>query len=455
MTTFKGKLLLLTIIFSISCFAQTGFLPLTRDAAREKSLVDAITLRYKNDIAGLSGPYKKYLAEIYKERYEMTKKMFDDNAVIVDEDASAYLSSVANEILKANPGLNASELRILFSRAWWANASNMGEGTLLFNIGLFHRLENEAQAAFVICHEMAHYYLNHSNNSILNYVNTVYSDEFQKKLKTIQKTDYRQNQLLENLAKSLTFRNRRHSREFEQAADSMAIELMKNTGYDLNESLSCLALLDSADKDKYDCKLNLETHFNFPAFPFKTAWMASSSLAFAIAKEKDSSLEDSLKTHPDCKVRIEKLRPAVARYSKDNSKKFIVSSDKFWHFRQQFDYEILEFCFEHNEISRCLYYALEMLDAFPDKTYLHATIGRCLNEIYSRQKAHELGKIVDLPMPEYTEEYNKLLRLIQNIRLREVASLCYYYMKQYQQTEDTDKRFAAAWQTATEHFNNQ
>lgn len=381
--------------------------------------------------------------------------MFDDDAVIIDSDASSYLTSLVAEILKANPQLNASELRILFSKAWWANASSMGEGTILFNIGLFHRLENESQVAFVICHELAHYYLNHGNSSILTYVNTVYSDEFQKKLKNIQKTDYRQNQLLEDLARNITFRSRRHSREFEQAADSMAIELMKNTNYDLKEALSCLALLDSADRDKFNYTLQLENRFNFSAFPFKVSWIQSNSISFAGSKDENLSLKDSLKTHPDCKARIEILRNSVLKYNKAGSRQFLVSKDQFQFFKQQFDCEILEYCFENNEVSRCLYYALEMLNHFPDTTYLHATIGRCLNEIYIKQKAHELGRIVDLPGPDFNEEYNKLLHLIQNTRLSEIASLSYYYLQQYQKTDSKDQRFTSAWETAKEIFNYQ
>jgi predicted SprT family Zn-dependent metalloprotease len=89
----------------------------------------------------------------------------------------------------------------------------MGEGTIFFNIGLFHRLQNESQAAFILCHELAHYYLNHSNDNIHQYVNTIYSDDFQQKLKSIQKLSYEKNKQLDALAKNLLFRNRRHGRD--------------------------------------------------------------------------------------------------------------------------------------------------------------------------------------------------------------------------------------------------
>lgn len=48
--------------------------------------------------------------------------------------------------------------------------------------------------------------------------------------------------------KGLTFDSRRHSRDHEAQADSMAVELMRHTSYDLHGALTTLALLDSIDK---------------------------------------------------------------------------------------------------------------------------------------------------------------------------------------------------------------
>lgn len=48
---------------------------------------------------------------------------------------------------------------------------------ILLNMGLFYRLANESQAAFVICHQLAHLYLAHSERSINNYVQKIHSPE--------------------------------------------------------------------------------------------------------------------------------------------------------------------------------------------------------------------------------------------------------------------------------------
>jgi Zn-dependent protease with chaperone function len=451
----KSTCLLLFLFIPCCIYPQESYHQLRRSESEESSLLSAIKQRYDKDVSTLKGNNKKYLQQVYKERFEEINKNFSDKLVVSDPQVNSYLSSITKEIVDENPFIHPAELRILFSYGWWPNASSMGEGTILFNIGLFHRLENEAQVAFVICHELSHYYLDHSNKSIERYVNSVNSDEFQKKIKAIQKTEYRQNQQAEVLLKGLTFNSRRHSREFEQQADSMAIQLMKHTPYDLRESLRTLALLDSVDKDKYNIPLELPKRFNFEYFPFKKSWIQSSTIRFGeMQKETSKDLDDSLKTHPDCRIRIQKIEPDVQKFYSPGSKKFIVSENTFEKLKKQFDYEIIQYCFDNDNISRCLYYALEMSAIFPGDVYFHTMIGKCLNSIYTHQQNHELGKIVDLPGSEVNNQYNTLLKMLQNLRLSEISSISYYYLLQHVSEFSGHPEFSHVFEQARSHFNN-
>lgn len=451
----KPCLAILATCLSVLSYSQTSpsYTPFTIDPALEKSLLDGVSQRYQKDVAGLSGEHKKYLADIYKERYELIRERFTEGEVLSDKGAQDYLQALVNEVLRGNPSLKADGLRIAFSRSFYANAASMGEGTILFNIGLFHRLDNEAQAAFVLCHELAHYFLDHSNRNIHQYVSTIYSADFQKKLKDIKRSDYGQNSQLESLGKNLLFRNRRHSRQFEQAADSMALELLKNTHFDVRESLSCLALLDSADKDKYKAPLQLEQQFNFPAFAFKKSWLENDDLVFGSRKEeKITAEEDSLKTHPDCRKRIEALKSRVAAYAHAGMQPFVVDEARFKQLKGGFDFEIVEYCFQTKRVTRSLYYALEGLKVYPADPYLATMVGKCLNELYAYQKRHELGKVADLPNPQFSEEYNSLLHLVQNLRLQELAALSYHFLKEKEATLGNHPEFQKTFTISKEQY---
>jgi Zn-dependent protease with chaperone function len=425
------------------------------DPGFEKTFLEGISKGLNRDLASISGSNKKYISEIYKERYEHIKMSCTEKEILTAEAPRKYLNSIAEIIFRSNPGLSREGVRIVFSRAWWPNASSMGEGTVFFNIGLFNRLSDESQAAFVLCHELAHFYLNHSNNKIAKYVQTVQSDEFQKQLKTIQRSEYRQNQQLTGLAKNLGFSTFRHSREFEHAADSMALELMKNTGYDLTGALECIGALDSVDQDKYNFPLDLEKRFDFETFHFRKSWLLSDAIVFAkeTASAADLAEADSMKTHPDCIMRVRALTEKANALNKTSNKRFLVSSEDFQLLKKQFDYEVLRACFERDRVSLCLYYSLEMFQQYPDDAFLHLMIGKCLNEMYSKQKAHELGRVTDLPNNDFQENYNQLLHLIQNVRLSELAALSYHFLNQYSKADQAFPGFAAVWEKSKQNFN--
>ena len=433
--------------------------PFQSNIETEKKFQTDLKARFQEDVTALKSPHKKYIVDIYKERYEYIKERLDNSEIITDTSVQSYLSSLIQVIVQNNPVITQPEkLRIYFSNTWWANAASFGEGTILFNIGLFHRLENEAQVAFVLCHELAHYYLNHSNTSIHQYVNTLYSDEMQQELKKIDKAEYNRNHHLDKLALHLGFKNRRHNREHERSADSMALELMKNTPFDIKEVLSCLSILDVADKEKYHTSLQLDQLWNFTNFPFKKRWLEANTLTFVSSQEekaKNKVLEDSLKTHPDCQVRKATLEKMMTDFSQKHAKAFLVDKQKFDLLKRAFDFQVLESSFAANKVSTCLYTALQMHKAYPTNSYVNGVIGKCLSRIYTAQKQHELGKIIELPNEAFDEEYNKLLHLLQNIRLSELAAINYYFMEAYTPSGKQSETFLKALIKSKENFEKQ
>lgn len=427
------------------------------DAAKYKEWMAATEKRYKADVSGLSGKNKKYLEQLFKDRFENIKKMYDRKEIVTEAMANGYLQSLITEIIKSNQVLAALDTRVAFSRTWWPNASSMGEGTILFNIGLFYKLQNESQAAFVLCHELAHLFLNHSNNNINRYVNTVYSDEFQAELKKINKSQYQKNHQLDALTKSITFGNRRHSREHEAEADSLAVEWLKNTSFDVRESLTCLTLLDSIDGDKYNVTLPLNRVFNFQEYPFQEKWAKEEKSLFgslAASSEEESKKErDSLKTHPECSLRVAKLKDRVQQYYKAGSRTFVVNEKQFRQLQNDFDYEVIDFCYRSDNVSRSLYYTIQMLETQPTNAYLITNTGRCINKLFTAQKNHTLSQVAEMPSPYNDKNYNNLLEFIQRVRLTDIGAFSYYFLQHHASGLMANEDFLAALIESKGNFN--
>lgn len=381
---------------------------------------------------------------IYTARFKEVEDLLTSSRSLTAAVAHNYLQSIVQKIIAANPELGALELRVIFSRDWWPNAYSMGEGTIALNAGLVVFLDNEAELIFVLCHELSHYYLNHSAKSIKKYIDKENSEDFQKELKRLSKQAYGANAELEMLAKTLVFDSRKHSRTNEAEADGQAFKFMKNTGYDCHAILSTLQLLDKVDSATIFKPINVEQVFNFSEYPFKKKWIQKESGIFSEMEENDSPVsqkeKDSLKTHPDCTKRISLLQNSISTLQ-NNGKLFLVNETFFKQLKKDFMAEITEQCYVKKNLSRNLYYNLSLLQAADNIPMAVYSVARCLNEIYEKQQQHKLGTSIDKENKNYPADYNQLLRLLDKLRLDEIAEININFCTKYQRQMKDDAAF--------------
>ena len=391
-------------------------------------------LQNKNKlINSLGNEYKKDYKEIYEARFTEVAKFLESTRFVTDKEVNSYLQSLLEKITDANPELKARETRLLFSRDWWPNAFSMGEGTLVVNAGLMVFLDNEAELIFVICHELAHFYLDHSNRAIKKNVENYNSEAFQKELKRLSKQEYGARKQADELLKRLSFGSRRHSRENEKEADRYAFMFMKNTGYDCKAIKTCLQLLDKVDDSLLYKPVDPQLTFNFASYPFKKKWIQKESAIFSEMSNDDSPLtkkeKDSLKTHPDCTDRILRLEDSILKVQA--GKKFIMNESLFKQLKKDFFVEMTEQQFKSNNLSRNLYYSLQMLQSGENTYYAKFAIARGLNIMFESQKSHRLGTITDKETRGYPADYNILLRMLDHLKLEEIANINYNFCMQH------------------------
>lgn len=432
-----------------------AFTPLTFDSLRGVAVLNSMRQQFANDSIRLKpGSLFKEELNLYRARYKEVKSLVESRDLMLDSSLEVYLQQLLAPILKANPGINPSRFRIYFSHAEWPNAYSTGEGTLVFNAALFTRLKNESQVAFVLCHELSHLLLDHSNRQIHDYIHTIYSDSVQEKLKVIKKQEFERNKQLDQLELQLAFKSRHYSRTYEMQADSMAVALLSATAYNLSESLSCLALLDSIDKDGWEIESVLKSQFHAAMYPFKQKWIQKEAAFFGGVKETaaEKKLADSLKTHPDCLLRREKIGPTIASLHLPDHSVNLHADTVFKNWQQQFEFEVVDFLFKSNEISRCLFEALRLLKTYPDNRYLITTIGACWNEIYQKQQEHRLGTIAGLPSADPESQYNRLLEFIQKLTLRDIAWMNYYFLEKHRAGLVASPQQEAVWARAEKYY---
>jgi Zn-dependent protease with chaperone function len=402
------------------------------DTILRKSYYDQTVKKKDQSIASADKQYEKDYKEIYEDQFKEIAGLWKSTRPITSTEAHSYLQSIVQKIVGANPELKGTDARIVFSRDWWPNAVSMGDGSIAINAGLLIYMDNEAELVFAICHELSHYYLEHTPKAIKKYVETVNSEAFKAEVKRLSKEEYRVNQQMEALAKSIVFNTRRHSRDNEAAADRQAFIFMKKTGYDLGAIKTTLEMLDRVDDTLLFNPLDLPQVFNFPDYPFKKKWIQKESAIFSKVEDNSSLTPkegDSLKTHPDCNKRIALLQDSI-QSAGQAGRKFLVNEALFKQLKKDFFIEIIEQCYRDKNISRALYYSLQLLQAKENTPVAIYTIARCLNLVYENQKNHTLGSMIGTETRGNLEEYNLLLRMLNRLRLDEIASLSYWFCNQ-------------------------
>ena len=438
---------------------EKDFTPVTENAALLAGLLNQYQQQYKDYLSQLPSGNRKDYVEIYNERWKDIQEKFDKQEIYTASDAQDYLDKLVGVIVKGNPELQKHPFHCYFSRSYIPNAAYIGEGIILFNMGLFDRLTDESQVAFILSHEISHYILRHQEKSIEKYVNAINSPEVQAQLHKIKGSEYHQREQLQSLVKGLTFDSRRHSRDHESEADSMAVELMRHTAFELTGATSTLALLDSVDKDDFDAESCLQRTFNASDYPFRKKWLAREEGLLGgharLRRGDQEGLADSLKTHPDCSLRVRLITPLVGGSAGGpgirpgggpmGGRAFVIDSIKFRQLRERCRYEIIEYAFASDEYTQSLWLALELLQQRPADAYAVTQVGRVLNGIYQAQKTHTLGKVVDLPAPDYAENYNSLLQFVQNLYLVDIASISYYFLRPHHPELDQYALFKKAF----------
>jgi len=391
------------------------------------------------DVTMLEGRVKnkKEVAEIFAGRAEFIHLMaIDEDEYIFNTPLNEYVQTIFDTILAANPQINVERTELFIARDIAPNASCFGEGTMVINASLIRRLENESQIAFVLAHELAHYTNDHVNTSIIDFVEKKNDRNTQKEIKRITKQKYNRNKAGLALLKSVMYNSSKHIRLHESEADEKAVELLLNTPYDVHEAPKALALLDTIDEEKYSEEIVIHREFNRPLYPFKPEWTTEENPLEAFF-DKESQLElldinaDSLKTHPDCIKRAENIAAKLADVS--HTGKLNVQSDQaFMNAVQQADFDLVLSAYHYENYGYAIYQSLQLQKKYPEHPFLVGIIGACMGEMVRAIDKHELGKVLSASSPEYDDNYNDLLKFLNNLSMKEMKEVGWNYVAIYQ-----------------------
>jgi len=290
---------------------------------------------------------------IKESNYYLRRTLLSGN-VLINDPLGIYVNKVADNLLKNNPELRAS-LHIFVIKSTEVNAHAYDKGVILVNVGLLAQLENEAQLAYILSHEIAHVIKKHS---VSLYVERA---KFERTKNDNDTYDSR-------IEARFTF-----SKENESEADMVGLNLLKATGYSIK------AVDGAFDVLQY-------SYLPFELVDFKKSFFEDEYLTlpdtFFLKKTADiksnDNYDDSKSTHPNIRKRRSAIAPELNVNDEADRKHYIVSEEEFKNVRETARFELCRLYLLERSYVSAIYASYILLNSYPDNFYLKKTIAKAL-----------------------------------------------------------------------------
>ncbi len=295
---------------------------------------------------------------ILKSNY-MIDELLMSGRILFGDPVSDYVNKVADKLLENEPELR-SKLRFYCLKSNVTNAFATNQGMIFVTLGLIAQLENEAQLAQVLAHEITHYTKKHVINTFLE------TSKVNRNSGNYKYSDYDKNIIkLSNFSKTL---------EFE--ADSLGYFRLKDAGYKIKEALSVFDVL------QFSYLPFEEEVFEYDFYETNTVKIPEEYKLDTIMQiHFIDDYDDSKSTHPNVKKRRIKIQRMIA--NSKGGKIYIQPKETFLKVRTICRFESIRINNKNAAYVKAIYNAQILLKDYPNSDFLKRNI---LKSLYGLSK---------------------------------------------------------------------
>lgn len=351
------------------------------------------------------------------------KEIFTSGNIYFNDPFTPYVRSVADSLLKGLP--QKPNVRIYVSRYSNPNATAWQDGTLIVNVGLLSRLENEAQLAFIIGHEIAHYVEQHPYRAFVN------------------RTDVTNEGKHENFKIQTSF-----SVDQEMQADNKGIEWLMGAGYSGMEAIKAFGLLFDSHVDSF----NIIKHLSSDSYQLTEAQLCMKSQYLAY-KSSSYANPDKILQKNEITQRLNRLKQRIPQVKFDKTQKFKQPESLFNEIVTLAQFEQVENSFTNSNFLKSIYYSIILLDRYPTNKYLRSKVAENLHSICVYNEKNAFDRIFfDIKQID-DDNYAKICCFFNNAPQATVKALSYGYVnKLYKDTNLKDPSILITTAKSTELF---
>ncbi len=339
-----------------------------------KDILTSSSIKYKSK--------KKHVSKHSKNKAKRTSEnsFYLSNSFVIDEllhsgkvnfsdPITKYVGRVADKLLENNKSLRR-KLKFYTIRSAAPNAFATDRGIIFVTLGLLAKLENEAQLAFILSHEIGHYTKKHNLKTKISF------DEIERGKKKRLSFNRSSNSYDALLKKS------NYSKKLELEADKLGMKRFLKTKWDTSAMKGAFDVLEYAhipfsDIEVKEDFLNTE-NLTLPEKYFLKEVADIEPLSdngdYEFDEEDENENEnkktEKYSTHPGMEERRKNAIKALKKSNSKGNKKFIVSEKDFKIAQKRAQFEICNVLIQNRSYPAAIYHSYALQQEFPDNQYL-------------------------------------------------------------------------------------
>lgn len=331
-------------------------------------------------------------------------KILSNGMVIYGGKLTTYVEKVADELLKSNKELR-SELNFYIVKSPQVNAFATDRGEIFITMGLLAQVENEAQLAYIISHEIIHYTKNHAKEGFVE------NDRIDRTTGKYKEVDW--NKLL---SKS------KYSKELELEADQEGLEIYLKSNYSLREIDEVFYVLQYS-------------HLPIDEVPFNRDYFNDKFLELKASKEEREidqinavdDENDEYQDHPNINKRRAVVSSEIEGESNEGRVEFINSKKEFLEVQSLARFELSFLYAKNRYYGESIYNSFLLLKKYPNNEFLKINIGYCLYALAKYKNDSQIHSVLT-DYEDVQGESQTVFHLFEKLEKDEINVLAVKYL---------------------------
>ncbi len=343
--------------------------------------------------------------------------------ILFNDPISKYVNAVMDIIVNSNPKLKSKNPRVYVLRSTAVNAFATDQGIIFISIGLLSQLEDEAQLALILSHELVHIQENHNLQDFIEAARVDQSINKRGRMNTSQID-------IANLEKN------RYSRDQELEADDKGLDYFLNTDYSFESIERVFDIL------RY-------SYLPYDEIAFEKNILEKLSIKipddYLLEKVKDinpAEEDEEQSTHPALSKRTRNLSGRLKGLNSTNKKDYIISKENFLDVQLKSRAELARLFLDRQCLSDAIYAGFLMNKIYGDSEFSREVIGKALYG-YAKFKNNDL--LENIYNPSYKDiegESQQVFHIMKKLKKEEltILAIAYNYDRYIEDSKDETVR---------------